>query len=130
MPRFSWKYALILTSIIILAVMVMDFNNRMSAMRALSVERERVAAQVTQLASEKAALETQIAHAQSDAAVAEWAYEQGHMIRPGDNPIVPMQPFESTPVPTPTPSVTRRQVENWQMWLWLFMDPPNETAAR
>lgn len=110
--------------------MVMDFNNRMSAMRALTVERERVAGHVTQLESEKSALETQIAHAQSDAAVADWAYQEGHMIRPGDNPIVPMQPAESTPVPTPTPSVTHRQVENWQMWMWLFMDPPDETAAR
>jgi cell division protein FtsB len=120
--KFSWKYALGILSIVIAAYLVMDFNNRMANLRSLNAQKEQVAAQVTSLEIEKSQLETQIAVATSDAAVAQWAYEDGRMVRPGDNPIIPLPPAESTPVPTPQPVVTRLPVENWQVWLWLFVD--------
>jgi hypothetical protein len=74
----------------------------------------------------QASLQTQIAYATSEKAVADWAYAEGHMIRPGDNPVVPVAPGAVTPAPTPARVVVRPVVENWQMWLWLFVDvPPN-----
>ena len=51
-----------------------------------------------------------------------WAYEDGNLIRPDDNPVVPLPPGESTPVPTPTPQVTVTRVSNWQIWMALFVD--------
>lgn len=122
--RFSWKYALVIVGVFTLAYLVMDFNSRMAELRRLSVQKERVEAEVTNLASTQAALQTQIALANSDAAVAQWAYEQGHMTRPGDNPVIPIAPDGGTPVPTPVPAIERPVVNNWQMWLWLFVDEP------
>jgi len=120
--RFSWKYAFIIAGLVFLAYMVMDFNSRMSELRQLSVQKEQVAREVTGLARTQDSLATQIAFATSDQAVVDWAYERGHMVRSGDNPVVPVAPPGSTPVATPTPPPQRPVVSNWQMWLWLFVD--------
>jgi cell division protein FtsB len=122
--RFSWKYALVILGVFTLAYLVMDFNSRMAELRRLSVQKERVAAEVTHLANTQAALQTQIAYATSDDAVAQWAYEQGHMARPGDIPVIPVEPVGGTPAPTPVATVEQPVVSNWQMWLWLFFDEP------
>ena len=121
-PNFSLKYALVILIIVVAAYLVMDFNNRMANLRALSAQKEQVAAQVIGLEKEKSRLETQIAFSTSDAAVVQWAYEDGRLVRPGDNPVIPLPPAESTPAPTPQPVVTRTPVDNWQVWLWLFVD--------
>jgi cell division protein FtsB len=120
--KFSWKYAVIIVGVIFLAYLVMDFNNRMVNLRNLSEQRDRVAAQVTSLVQERSKLETQIAYATSEAAVVQWAYEEGRMVRPGDNPIIPLAPAQSTPAPTPNPIITQPAVEKWQVWIMLFVD--------
>ncbi len=120
--NFSWKYALIITGVVVLAFLVMDFNTRMAALRRLTLEKETVAAQLAGLQMTQTRLQTAIAYATSEAAVEDWAYEDGNLVRPGDNPIVPVGPGDSTPAPAPTPVVVTAQVSNWQMWLWLFVD--------
>ena len=120
--KFNWMYALIIAGVIFLGYMVMDFNTRMANLRNLSEQKDRVAAQVTELVQKRARLETQIAYATSDEAVVQWAYEDGRLVRSGDNPIIPMPPAESTPMPAPAPIVTQPVVDNWQVWLWLFVD--------
>ena len=120
--KFSWKYAVAIIGVLLMAYLVMDFNSRTADLRRLTVQKEQVAGQVTQLARTQDTLRTQIAYATSDAAVVDWAYEEGNMVRPGDNPVVPVAPPGSTPAPTPTPVIERPVVSNWQMWLWLFVD--------
>jgi len=120
--RFSWKYAIIIIGVLGLAYLVMDMNSRLFELRKNTVLLERVAAEATQLVNTQNALLTQIAFATSDLAVEQWAREDGHMVRSGDNPVVPLPPGDATPVPTPTPAVTREVIQNWQMWLWLFVD--------
>ncbi len=120
--KFSWKYALIIVGVIFLAYLIMDFNNRMVNLRNLSEQKDRVAAQVTSLVQTRTSLETQIAYATSEAAVIEWAYEEGQMVRPGDNPVIPLAPAQSTPAPTPRPIITQPAMKNWQVWLLLFVD--------
>ena len=120
--KFSWKYALAIIGVLFMAYLVMDFNSRTAELRRLTVQKEQVAGQVTYLVRTQNTLQTQIAYAASDAAVADWAYQEGHMVRPGDNPVVPVAPPGSTPAPTPTPVIERPVVSNWQMWLWLFVD--------
>jgi cell division protein FtsB len=120
--NFSWKYAVLIIGLIVIAYLVMNFNNRIANLRRLSIQREAVAARLEGLKSTNAILQTQIARATSEAAVIEWAYQEGNLVRPGDNPVVPVPPEGSTPVPTPTPAVPRPQVKPWQMWMWLFVD--------
>jgi hypothetical protein len=120
--KFSWKYAVIIVGVIFLAYLVMDFNNRMVNLRNLNEQRDRVAAQVTSLVKERSNLETQIAYATSEAAVVQWAYEEGRMVQPGDNPVIPLAPAQSTPAPKPNPIITQPAVEKWQVWMMLFVD--------
>lgn len=120
--KFSWKYAIIIVGVIFLTYLIMDFNNRMVNLRNLSEQKDRVAAQVTSLVQTRTSLETQIAYATSEAAVIEWAYEDGQMVRPGDNPVIPLAPAQSTPAPTPRPIITQSAMENWQVWMLLFFD--------
>ncbi len=118
----SWKYALSALGIVILVLLIMDFNSRMAELRRLTSEKEVVGAQATQLLQTNVYLETQIAYATSERAVEEWAREKQHMQQPGDNPVVPLAPANSTPVPTPTPAVTPKVIENWDLWMGLFFD--------
>ncbi len=120
--KFNWKYAVSILVILIMAYLVMDFNSRMANLRTLSLQRDRISTQVSELEQKKARLETQIAYATSDAAVVNWAYEDGRLVRPGDNPIIPLPPAESTPAPSVAPILTQPVVSNWQVWLMLFVD--------
>jgi cell division protein FtsB len=122
--RQSWKYILAFIGIIVLILMVSDFNRRTAEARRLSNERDAARAEVTRLASTKEYLETQIAYATSDEAVSEWARQQGHMAQPGDSVAVVSTPVGSTPMPTPTVSITQQPLDNWQVWYALFFDSP------
>ena len=66
----SWRYSLIVVGIAVLVLLVMDFNSRMSELRRLSTERDRTSTTITALASTRVYLETQVAYATSEPAVA------------------------------------------------------------
>jgi cell division protein FtsB len=119
----GWRYALLVLGLAVLAVMVMDFNRRTADLRRLTTEKEAVSAQVTSLVETQNGLKEQVAYATSDAAVMEWAYQDGHMIRQGDVPVIPIPADQVTPVPTPTPAPTQVQTSNWEKWLILFTGP-------
>ena len=108
--------------LVLLVYLVTDFNSRTAELRRLEMQIENVAAEATQAVQAQQLLTTQIAYATSEPAVREWAYEEGHMVKPGDNPVVPVQASGSTPVPTPAPEVVQKPLSNWQMWLLLFVD--------
>ena len=119
---FSWKNFLAIIGVAGLAYMVIGFNSRMARLRELRVQYEQVSAQLEALQRENSRLQTQVAEATSDAPVLRWAYEEGHMVQPGDHVIVPLAPGGSTPAPTPTPQPQLKAVKNWQMWVLLFVD--------
>jgi hypothetical protein len=110
----------ILIGILVLAFIVLEFNRRLEELNTLNNQYELMQAQATQSIQTQAALNTQVAYAGSDSAVEEWARVDGHYVRDGDLPVVPIPqpgapPVEaSTPVPTPTP------MQNWQVWWELF----------
>jgi hypothetical protein len=115
------RYALLVLLLVVLALMVMDFNNRTAELNRLREEEKIIRVQLESRDETKSALEAQIAYATSDAAVMKWAYEH-HQVRPGDMPVVPIQATQVTPVPTPKPIVTPTEVSNLSHWLSLFVD--------
>ncbi|GAB4470040.1 MAG: hypothetical protein Kow0088_02500 [Anaerolineales bacterium] len=119
---FSWKYALIIAGVLLSLRFVMVFNQRINEMHRLAAQSTRVAATLNQLTQESISLSTQIALATLPAGVEQWAYEKGHMARPGDKVIIPLAPGGATPVPTPTPIPQRIELSNWKVWLLLFLD--------
>jgi hypothetical protein len=119
----GWKYAVFVLGVLLMAALVMDFNSRMADLSRLTDEREVVRARATGLSQTKAALEADIEYATSEAAVVEWAHVDGHMVQPGEVPVVPLAPEQVTPIPTPRPVVTQAPMSNWERWLSLFTGP-------
>jgi len=117
------KYVVLVVSLVLLAYLVMDFNGRTAELNRLRAEQEVVSARLESREQTKSAIEAEIAYATSEAAVAEWAY-QNHMARPGDFVVVPVQAVQITPTPAPKPVVTPMQVSNPERWLALFIDLP------
>ncbi len=72
------------------------------------------------LKSTQVALETQIAFADSDKSVEEWARTYERKVLPGDQVIIPLPQGDITPeanyLATPNPV----NMKNWQIWRDLF----------
>ncbi len=119
--RVGWKYALLILTLVLLVALVVDFNNRMAKLRELSAELEVVSAKATNQVETRVALQADLAYATSEKAVEDWAYEDGHMVRPGDNPVVPISPGSQPPTPTPRPTVVPTQMSNLERWILLFL---------
>ena len=120
--RSGVRYALILIGLVILATLIMDFNGRMAELRRLTAEEAVVSERLTGATATMQALQVQITQAGSDAAVREWAYNS-HMVMPGDQPAIPLQPENAAPEPTPTQTPLPTEISNWQAWLSLFTGP-------
>ena len=118
----GWKYALVVIGLVVLTLLVMDFNNRMAELRRLSDKREDVALEATGLRETQVHLETQIAYASSEAAVVEWAYEDGHMVREGENLVIPLEYPGFTPKVTIIPTEIPEPESNLQIWYSLFLE--------
>jgi cell division protein FtsB len=122
MPKLNafWKRWIFLGLIIILFFMVMTLNSSISEYFRLTDQRNQMTARISNLEATQYALETQIAYADSDKAVEEWARTYQRYIQPGDQMIIPVSPIEATQeinyVQTPTPSTE----DNWQIWWELF----------
>ena len=116
----SIRRVAVMIGILVLVFVVLEFNRRLEELKLLNTQNEFIHGQATQAIQTQAALLTKVAYANSDAAVEEWARTDGHFIKDGDLPVVPLAepgspPIEaSTPVPAPTPR------QNWQVWWTLF----------
>lgn len=116
----SIRRVAVMIGILVLVFVVLEFNRRLEELKLLNTQNEFIHGQATQAIQTQAALLTQVAYANSDAAVEEWARTDGHYIKDGDLPVVPLAepgsaPVEaSTPVPAPTPR------QNWEVWWTLF----------
>ena len=116
----DWRRVALIAGVLFLVVVIVDFNSRMEELDRLNRQADITRAEATQAAWTQIALETQVAHAESDQIVEEQARSEGHMIQEGDNPVTvlgdegtaPPENPEPTPIPTPKP--------NWQLWRDLF----------
>ena len=117
---FDIKKVGLAVAAVILFFLVLDLNNRLNELSRLSEQENKALIVVAELQTTLVFLETQVAFANSEGAVEQWAYNEGHMARPGEKLIIPLSPagttpqpiFESIPIPT--------QVPNWQIWLALL----------
>ncbi len=104
----------------VLVFVILEFNRRLEELNLLTAQAKKFRAEVTQAVQTQHALQTAVAYANSTAAVDEWARVDGHYIKDGDLPVVPVEaPGEpplilETPIPTPTP------MQNWEVWYTLF----------
>lgn len=119
------KRVLIIGGLIILFLMVLDFNNRMTELTRLRNQLQTEEDRLAELRSTESVLQTQIAYATSEPAVEEWAREQGRYIQPGDFPIIPLPEPNYTPDAPLEDTPARQPLDNWQAWVeWFFYRDP------
>jgi len=100
---------------------VMTFNRLTMKYHQMTNQVAIVEKQYIALKATHSSLETQVALATSDETVRKWAYEDAHLVRNGDIPIVPLSPAKVTPTPRPVlRTVPARSVQPWRVWWELF----------
>lgn len=114
------KQFVIIGLLVLSFFLLMDLNSRLSDLFRLTARKEQVATDVANLQSTADAIQTAIAYATSSSAVDEWARSQGKMGKPGDNPIVPLVPPNTTPEVRTYPTPIPRVVQHWEKWWALF----------
>lgn len=116
----SVRRVVVMIGIFALVFIVLEFNRRLEELNMLNKQHEVVMTQATQAVQTQLALQTQVAYAGSTAAVEEWARTDGHYIRDGDLPVVPIgQPGEA-PIQANTPTPAPTQPAKWEVWWNLF----------
>lgn len=118
----SGKKALAVLGLIVIAYLILDMNHRVEDLLRLTAERDVMATQVLIVQQTEQALQTQIAFANSDAAVEKWAREEAFMARPGEQAIIMLPDKNFTPEPTPKPIATQKVYQNWEVWAAVFFN--------
>ena len=110
------KQWIFIVMIAIMFFMVLGLNSRIAEYLRLTGQREEMMQRIENLEATQATLKTEIAYANSDKAVEEWARTFERMVQPGDQVIIPLPPKDFTPdinyLATPAPPVG----QNWQIW--------------
>ena len=110
----------VMIGILALVFIVLEFNRRLEELNMLNRQNQLVQAQATQAVETQLALQTQVAYAGSNASVEEWARTDGHYIKDGDLPVVPIGQPGSPPIVANTPTPVPTQPANWEVWWNLF----------
>lgn len=110
----------VMLGIVVLVFIVLEFNRRLEELNTLNRQNQLVQTQATQAIQTQLALQTQVGYASSDAAVEEWARTDGHYIKEGDLPVVPLSEPGSPPMEANTPTPVPTQPAKWQVWWDLF----------
>ncbi|HAV78277.1 MAG TPA: hypothetical protein DCX53_13090 [Anaerolineae bacterium] len=113
---------LVTIGIVILVFIVLEFNRRLEELKLLSDQTDLIRVQATQAIQTQFALQTEVAYANSTASVEEWARTDGHYIRDGDLPVVPVGAPGAAPIEVNTPAPFPTPMQNWEVWLSLFFD--------
>jgi hypothetical protein len=116
----NMRRVLIFVGILILVFIVLEFNRRLEELNMLNRQNQIIQTQATQAIQTQFALQTQVAYAGSTAAVEEWARIDGHYIKDGDLPVVPVGQPGAAPLEASTPTPIPTQPAKWEVWWNLF----------
>jgi cell division protein FtsB len=112
----------VFAGIFLLILFVIEFNTRLEELNRLNDQRDEVRALATQVIQTQAALQTQVAYAESTEAVEEWARTDGRYVQEGDQPVIPLEVPGSSPVVVNTPVPIPTPMQNWEIWWTLFFE--------
>ena len=116
----NMRRVLIMIGIVVLVFIVLEFNRRLEELNMLNQQNQMIQTQATQAIQTQFALQTQVAYAGSTAAVEEWARTDGHYIKDGDLPVVPVGQPGAAPIEASTPTPIPTQPAKWEVWWNLF----------
>lgn len=110
----------IFAGILLLILIVIDFNARLEELNLLRKHAGVVSSQATQAMQTQLALQTEVAYAGSDQAVQDWARSEGHYGQSGDHLVVPVGKPGAAPIEVQSPTPAPTPMANWQVWWNLF----------
>jgi len=124
MPEFpfSMRRVAIFAGIIVLVLIMVELNSRLEELNRLNDQLDQVRIAATHSIQTQAALQTQLAYAGSTQAVEQWARTEGHYMKEGDQPVVPIGQPGSDPIVITTPTPIPTPLQNWQIWWGLFFN--------
>lgn len=117
---FSMRRVAIFAGVIVLILIMVELNSRLEELNRLNDQLGQVRIAATHSIQTQIALQTQLAYAGSTQAVEEWARTEGHYMREGDQPVVPIGQPGSDPIVVATPTPMPTPMQNWQVWWGLF----------
>jgi cell division protein FtsB len=119
--KINRKQFITVALLIMFVFLMMDFNSRLSELSRQNARRDHVQTEVQALVWTEEALKGQVLYATSEAAVEDWAREQGHMSRSGDVVIIPLPLGEVVENVVVTPAPTAKPLDNWEVWRVLLI---------
>ena len=127
MPKSKYKISgrqlLYIFIVFILFLLMLGLNSRLSEYFRLSSQKNEMQARINNLEATSEALQTQIAYAESDKAVEEWARTYERDVLPGDIPIIPHPEQDITPELNYLDETTdSNDRQNWRIWWDLFFE--------
>ena len=117
---FSMRRVAVFAGIIVLILIMVELNSRLEELNRLNDQLDQVRVAATHSVQTQVALQTQLAYADSTQAVEEWARTEGHYMKEGDQPVVPIGQPGSDPIVIATPTPMPTPMQNWQVWWGLF----------
>lgn len=119
--RIDFKKIGLIAVAVVMFLLVMDLNSRLNELSRLSGQRDKAATVVAELENTLSVLQTQVEYARSEGAVEEWAYNEGKMVRPGEQLVIPLSPPGTTQQPLLIPTPVVEPVQNWEIWMALIL---------
>ena len=113
------KQVVLILVVVIAFFLVLDYNNRATALHRVNTQLQIIQTDVHQLHQTEIVLNQQIAFATSIGGVEEYAREAGYK-QPGDVVVVPISTMAATLTPTPYATPTPVEIKNWEIWWAVF----------
>ena len=114
------KKTIVFAMLVVLILLMMDMNSRLSDLHRLTVQRDQMSTEVAQLESTRASLMKRLAYAPAAVAVEEWARVYNRLSQPGDEVIIPLPTGQITPTPMILATSVPRDLQKWEVWRALF----------
>jgi hypothetical protein len=120
-----FKKYIYIVGVFLLVVVMIRFQQRVSELHQLEDQLSLVQAQGTAVVQTQSNLMTQVAFANSDQAVREWAYREGRWYLPYETPIIIVSSETETSGSNSTIIDKPSPIQNWQVWWELFFGNNN-----
>jgi hypothetical protein len=111
--------------ILILIIVVVRFQQRISEMNHLEGQRNLIQTQESYVMQTQESLIARLAYVNSDEAVKAWAYSEGRWYLPNETPIIIVPVENQSSIPDGIEDMPIKSIENWQVWWELFFGKKN-----
>ena len=118
----SRRKVIVLVLVVIAVFLILDYHSRSTLLFKVESQHQIIQEEVNQLEQTQQSLLAEIDYATSYAYVQEYAREEKREVQEGDIAIVPISPYEVTPIPTQVLLPTPQAVKSWEVWYAIFFE--------